>query len=140
MFILIFKIGMKQLLFLVVGFGGVFGVIACKKQTVDKQSPVLLMVSPLANMEQSFTTDADIHLEFTLSDQHAIETLLVSLHDSAGKAYYNTSINPNVPLFPFHVHCTMTQPVTAMPMRCAIKAIDVAGNTTDTLISFTFKP
>jgi hypothetical protein len=113
---------------------------ACKKQESDKHAPALYVISPLSNMEQSYTSDPQIHLECTVSDESHIEFIQAELLDSTGTIYYQKTLAPHVLLYPFHVHCTMMQPSSPQKMRFHFSSSDAAGNKIDTLIYFIFKP
>lgn len=118
----------------------IFVGISCKKQTADVASPKVHVVSPYANMEYSYTSDAEIHLECTVSDESPIESIQAELKDSMGNLYYQKSINPRVNIYPFHAHCTMSLPTANQRMQFHFIATDNRGNKTDTSIGFIFKP
>ncbi len=129
---------MKSYLFI---FIGAFVLFSCSKddpEMVDVEAPTITVSSP--SNGSSFAAGADIHFEAAFSDNEALATYNVNIHNNFdGHAHGRLSIAP----FTFdqsfditgktndvHEDIAVSSDATAGPYHFIVKAIDQAGNST----------
>jgi hypothetical protein len=117
---------------------------SCKKKTseLDTEKPYLSIVEPMANDTTSMAIEAEIHVEFTATDNDQLKSLSVTLKDGLNNILFSS--NPTVDglkSYSFHQHYLPTMTITGTTLfKVNIIATDQNNNTNTQDILFYLKP
>lgn len=122
------------------GFVGL-GLSSCKKKTYDVNSPIITVVEPDAGGTTYLSTDPEVHVEFTVTDDRALHYLNVLLIENTNDTMFNLTPDvDNLAVYDFHEHALPSGITVPTPYRAIITAKDQYDHTTQRTINFFVAP
>jgi hypothetical protein len=116
-------------------------VVSCKDDdTADTTKPVITLAEPSMNDTFNLTIDPEVHVEFTATDNLALNELKIIVTDQNGKEFLNDK--PNVgglKVYSYHEHIMPTGISGVVPMNLKIEATDENNNQTELNLPFFVK-
>lgn len=116
--------------------------VSCKKKTAaDTAKPSITFVEPEAGSTVYLSTDPEVHVEFTTTDDRALHTLNVLLIKNTNDTLMNQTPDvDNLTVYSFHEHAIPTGITVSTPFRVIVTARDQYGNTEQQTVNFFVEP
>jgi hypothetical protein len=116
-------------------------VVSCKDDDkADTAKPVLTVAEPSMNDTFNLTIDPEVHVEFTATDNLALNELKIIVTDQNGKEFLNDKPNVSgLKVYSYHEHIMPTGISGVVPMNLKIEATDENKNQTELNLPFFVK-
>ncbi len=128
-----------NILFIAVIGTFIYSIIACKKEQIDTEKPVISIYELSQGDTVNVTTDS-VHVEFHVEDNVEIHEVKAQITNSNGDVVFQYLQDVDKPSFQYHSHYFPKGTVGVVPLTLTITASDHSGNEAVKSVAFYIKP